>query len=55
MFTATKRDFTTITTEELPNVGKLSANTLVEGNCLHAMTYIEDGSIDLVLADLPYG
>lgn len=36
-------------------MGKISANTLVLGDCLEVMKYIADQSIDLVLADLPYG
>ena len=44
-----------LTQEEFPAVGKLSPNTLVHGDCLEAMTYIEDQSIDMILADLPYG
>lgn len=30
-------------------------NTLLEGDCLKLMTRIPDGSVDLVLCDLPYG
>lgn len=41
--------------KEVPNVGKISPNALVLGDCLEEMARIEDQSIDLVLADLPYG
>ena len=51
----THNSFNIIQAEELPNVGKIGTNTLVQGDCLEAMTYIEDGSIDLILCDLPYG
>lgn len=40
---------------ELKAVGEVKANTLVLGDCLEAMKYIADASIDMVLADLPYG
>lgn len=41
--------------EELESVGQLSANSLVNADCLEAMKYIESNSVDLILADLPYG
>lgn len=47
--------FSSIDGKEVPNVGKISANTLVLGDCLEMMAYIDDQSVDLVLADLPYG
>lgn len=31
------------------------ANALINDNCLNAMAYIENGSIDMILCDLPYG
>lgn len=34
---------------------KLYANSIVYGDCLDAMKYIEDKSIDMILCDLPYG
>ena len=43
----------TITDEKA--VGCILPNTLVHGDCLGVMKYIPDGSIDLVLCDLPYG
>ena len=36
-------------------IGQLSANSLVNADCLEAMTYIADKSIDCIIADLPYG
>lgn len=47
--------FTSINGKEVHDVGKISPNTLVLGDCLEMMAYIPDQSIDLVLADLPYG
>ena len=28
---------------------------LIQGNCLEKMKYIADGSVDMILCDLPYG
>ncbi len=41
--------------EEVKTVGQLSANSLVNADCLEAMKYIADSSIDMVMADVPYG
>ncbi len=41
--------------EELDSVGQLSPNSLVNADCLEAMEYIASNSVDLILADLPYG
>jgi DNA modification methylase len=41
--------------ETLRAVGKIGPDTLVQADCLDAMTYLPDQSVDLVLADLPYG
>lgn len=30
-------------------------NTITQGDCLDVMKYIPDGSVDMILADLPYG
>ena len=30
-------------------------NKLIQDDCLQAMSNIEDGSIDMILCDLPYG
>ena len=40
---------------EVISVGQLPANSLVNADCLKAMKYIADKSIDMVLCDLPYG
>jgi DNA modification methylase len=40
---------------EVITVGQLPANSLVNADCLDAMKYIADKSIDMVLCDLPYG
>ena len=44
-----------LTLEELKAVGEAECNTVIEGDCLEAMNYSKDESIDLILADLPYG
>ena len=41
--------------KKLESVGQLSANSLVNADCLEAMKYIADKSIDCIIADLPYG
>lgn len=43
------------TEKEIKTVGHIQPNTLVFGDCLEVMKYIPDGSIDMVLTDLPYG
>ena len=45
----------TLTQDELRAVGQVKANTLVLGDCLKVMPYIADGSMDAIIADLPYG
>jgi hypothetical protein len=40
--------------KQLESVGQLHSNTLVNADCLEAMKYIADKSIDMVLCDLPY-
>lgn len=47
--------FTVTDEKEVLPVGRVSANTLVRGDCLEVMKFIPDSSIDLVLADPPYG
>jgi DNA modification methylase len=37
------------TLEDIENVGQVSANTIIKGDCLEAMKYIADKSIDMVL------
>ena len=41
--------------QEVKSVGLVSPNTLVHGDCLEVMKYIPDGSVDMMLCDLPYG
>lgn len=41
--------------EELRTVGEVKANALVFGDCLEAMKYIADSSINAIITDLPYG
>ena len=41
--------------KQLESVGQLSVNSLVNADCLEAMKYIADKSIDCIIADLPYG
>lgn len=43
------------TTKELRSIGEVKPNSLVQGDCLEAMKFIADKSIDLILCDLPYG
>ncbi len=33
----------------------IALNTVIEGDCLEVMKNIGDGSVDMILADLPYG
>ena len=41
--------------QEIISVGQISANSIVNADCLEAMSYIADKSIDCILTDLPYG
>jgi len=41
--------------EELKSVGQVKPNSLILGDCLEAMKFIADKSIDMVNCDLPYG
>ena len=41
--------------QEVISTGRLTANSLINADCLEAMKYIEDKSIDLILSDPPYG
>ena len=41
--------------EEVKEIGQISINSIVNADCLEAMKYIKDKSIDMVLCDLPYG
>ncbi len=40
---------------EVISIGHLPKNSIVNADCLEAMKYIQDKSIDMILADLPYG
>jgi DNA modification methylase len=35
--------------------GKLSVNQTIFGDCLEVMKFIQDKSVDFILADLPFG
>jgi len=43
------------TEQEIKAVGLVSKNSLINGDCLEVMKYIPDNSIDMVMADPPYG
>ena len=47
--------FIALDESELQYVGEIGPGTLVRGDCLTVMPHIRPGSIDMVLADLPYG
>jgi DNA modification methylase len=36
-------------------VGQIKPNAVVHGDCLEMMKLIPDHSVDMILADLPYG
>lgn len=44
-----------VSLDEIKNIGVISANTLVQGDCLEVMQYIPDGSVDTIITDPPYG
>jgi len=41
-------------TKELKNVGQIPNNSIINADCLEAMKYIVDSSVDMILCDLPY-
>ena len=41
--------------EGLKVVGQVAPNTIINADCLEAMKYIADKSIDCIICDLPYG
>jgi len=41
--------------QEVIDVGRVPVGSLINADCLEAMKYIADKSIDMVLCDLPYG
>ena len=47
--------FTISNEEDLKPLGSVLPNTLVRGDCLEVMKHIPNGSVDMVLADPPYG
>ena len=47
--------FNTISEKEVQSIGQIKPNAMIHGDCLEVMKYIEDGSVDLILADPPYG
>lgn len=47
--------FSLIDEKEVASIGSIQPDTLINGDCLGVMSYIPDNSVDLVLADPPYG
>ena len=41
--------------DELLNIGQIQPNSLINADCLEAMKYIPDGSVDAIITDPPYG
>ena len=41
--------------EQIINIGKITKNNIINADCLEVMYLIEDNSVDMILADLPYG
>jgi DNA modification methylase len=41
--------------EEVQAVGRIPANSLIQADCLEAMKYIADNSVDAIISDPPYG
>jgi len=41
--------------EEVKNVGVVEPNSFINADCIEAMKFIADHSIDMILCDLPYG
>ena len=41
--------------DEVKAVGQVTPNSIVNADCLEAMKYIADKSIDCIICDLPYG
>lgn len=41
--------------QDMKNMGQIYTNSLINADCLEAMKYIDDKSIDMILCDLPYG
>ena len=45
----------TMSMEDVKTVGFIPQNSIVNADCLKAMKYIKDKSVDMILCDLPYG
>lgn len=41
--------------EGLKTVGQVALNSIINADCLEAMKFIADKSIDCIICDLPYG
>jgi len=41
--------------ENINNVGRVIPNSLIKGNCLEVMKFIESESVDAIICDPPYG
>ena len=41
--------------DELREVGQLQGDTIINADCMEAMKFIPDKTIDMILCDLPYG
>ena len=44
-----------IAEKEVQAIGQIEPNAIINGDCLEIMKYIPSGTVDLVLADPPYG
>lgn len=43
-----------VTLDDITKSNKIETNTIINADCLEAMRYINDKSIDMILCDLPY-
>ena len=41
--------------DDLIDVGQIPNNSIINADCLDAMKFVKDKSVDMILADLPYG
>jgi predicted methyltransferase len=41
--------------DEVQTVGWVKPDSLINADCLEAMKYIPDGSVDAIITDPPYG
>ena len=37
------------------DVGQILPNSIINGDCLELLKNVDDKSVDMILADLPYG